>query len=709
VGKIQELVDSGAIYLLDSTDKSHLFLSNEDLAENYAYAQLENASVRQQIVNLFQDLYDRSSSFRDIISEIPSGKTLYVDIASSLKGSYLADDLPGTNVLGFIGLGYNLSQTGMVMINANGFVENVSVGRSVAHELAHAIRGVSDPADDLSSPNPDYRGDAVEFENLVVSEYGGGDLGSERISYYSMVQSGILETLEDPFGGVRSSWTGGKSVDVILINGDAYVSDSGVVSSSATGPNIDTSNNTERINDLLIDVDRVLDGSASFGRTFTAGSGDDFVYGFGGDDKIYGGSGNDYLDGGSENDQISGGDGHDVLIGGKGADHLYGGAGQDLIIFDADDLAAVNGQAAGGVDGGDGIDIAWAVSENGVTLNLKDAHVEIAMGSAHDDTLTLEVSGQFAAGGEGNDTIDVKTGDLTGPVLVWGGAGSDAINISIDAGSSPEDENKDVGILVVNVDNISEENFHNLTYDMLGMGENFEWSAIDVVLINPDSSDRINIKDTVGTQQLGEKAMTQEVWFYPGMDEDGQEIPPQLFHTVSYTGYEGWIEADEWAFGMHDPLADYRQSFLSGYDGTVYGPASIIVEAMVEEYRWEADGESGTYVTVAGNPETGEADYEPSPLFGDWGLGGSGWDGEVDREYDLSGADAVSDWVNDQRVHYFFGLATELGAEMDPITAPDGWFMIGGHLSGDSVVLGDTSGGGIIHVQIPDTGDIVMV
>lgn len=108
MGKIQELVDSGAIYLLDSTDKSHLFLSNEDLAENYAYAQLENASVRQQIVNLFQDLYDRSSSFRDIISEIPSGKTLYVDIASSLKGSYLADDLPGTNVLGFIGLGYNL-------------------------------------------------------------------------------------------------------------------------------------------------------------------------------------------------------------------------------------------------------------------------------------------------------------------------------------------------------------------------------------------------------------------------------------------------------------------------------------------------------------------------------------------------------------------------------------------------------------------------
>lgn len=698
MGKIQELVDSGAIYLLDSTDKSHLFLSNEDLAENYAYAQLENASVRQQIVNLFQDLYDRSSSFRDIISEIPSGKTLYVDIASSLKGSYLADDLPGTNVLGFIGLGYNLSQTGMVMINANGFVENVSVGRSVAHELAHAIRGVSDPADDLSSPNPDYRGDAVDFENLVVSEYGGGDLGSERISYYSMVQSGILETLEDPFGGVRSSWTGGKSVDVILINGDAYVSDSGVVSSSATGPNIDTSNNTENINDLIIDVDRVLDGSASFGRTFTAGSGDDFVYGFGGDDKIYGGSGNDYLDGGSENDQISGGDGHDVLIGGKGADHLYGGAGEDLIIFDADDLAAVNGQAAGGVDGGDGIDIAWAVSENGVTLNLKDAHVEIAMGSAHDDTLTLEVSGQFAAGGEGNDTIDVKTGDLTGPVLVWGGAGSDAINISIDAGSSPD--SGAVGILVVNVDNISEENFHNLTYDMLGMGDNFEWSAIDVVLINPDSSDRINLRDNVGTQQLGEQTLTREVWYYPGTGADGEEIPPQHYYTTSFTGYEGWLEYDEFSWQINHPLSNYKQSFLSGYSGTVYGPVDSLQEHVEMEYR----SQSGDQYYIGGHNETFD-----HPLFGTLGMGGSGWDGEIDTEYDLSGADAVSNWVENGREHYFYGLTTDLGEDMDPIETPTGWFLVGGHLSGDSVVLGDTSGGGVIHVQIPDTGDIMMV
>lgn len=394
-------------------------------------------------------------------------------------------------------------------------------------------------------------------------------------------------------------------------------------------------------------------------------------------------------------DSIVGNTADNLLYLSSGTDTVHASRGDDTIYADCTDTDVV--------DGGEGRDVLIDIGDASNIATGEDGYrCEIVIAGSGNDTISIGSYGAPAvSGGGGDDTIEVNLNAGGGPVILWGGAGSDTINISVNTAAS-DPEGGTVGIFVVNVDNISEENFHNLTYDMLGMGDDFEWSEIDVVLVNPDSSDRINLKDNVGTQRLGEQTITREGWFYPGTGENGEEIPPQHYYTTSFAGYEGWIEADEWAVGMNDPLSDYRQSFLSGYDGTVYGPANTLVETWVTEYR----NDSGTYVAA----DTGTDYYaEFTEIFGNFGVGGSGSDGEIDTEYDLSGADAVSDWVGDKREHYFYGFTTDLGENMDPITAPTGWFMLGGHLSGDSIVLGDTSGGGVIHVQIPDTGDMVMV
>ena len=69
------------------------------------------------------------------------------------------------------------------------------------------------------------------------------------------------------------------------------------------------------------------------GDGYTAGSGDNYLFGNGGYDILYGQAGNDYLDGGAGNDVLIGGTGKDTLAGGTGNDSLDGGAGGDTYSF----------------------------------------------------------------------------------------------------------------------------------------------------------------------------------------------------------------------------------------------------------------------------------------------------------------------------------------------------------------------------------------
>lgn len=131
--------------------------------------------------------------------------------------------------------------------------------------------------------------------------------------------------------------------------------------------------------------------------------------------NITGGAGDDSLTGDAQNNW---------LAGGLGADSLNGGDGDDVLLFDANDT---------GINGGQGLDIAQVIGNQGVTLNLSQSNVEIAVGGDGNDVfIGGGRSTVFVRGGAGDDLIlggaanDVLSGE-DGADLIDGGAGNDLI------------------------------------------------------------------------------------------------------------------------------------------------------------------------------------------------------------------------------------------------------------------------------------------
>ncbi len=74
-----------------------------------------------------------------------------------------------------------------------------------------------------------------------------------------------------------------------------------------------------------------------------------------------------------------------------------------MLLFDALDT----------IDGGDGNDVAQVIGDAGVTLNLAQSHVEVAVGGRGDDILI----------GGGRSSVFIKAGE--GDDVVIGGAAND--------------------------------------------------------------------------------------------------------------------------------------------------------------------------------------------------------------------------------------------------------------------------------------------
>jgi Ca2+-binding RTX toxin-like protein len=92
---------------------------------------------------------------------------------------------------------------------------------------------------------------------------------------------------------------------------------------------------------------------------------------------------------------IDGGEGNDILVGGTGNDALLGGVGNDI-------LTDVGG-SRNSLDGGDGDDSLWALSDKGT---------DTLQGGAGNDTLYSIVGGQnIAVGGSGADTVITRGTD----------------------------------------------------------------------------------------------------------------------------------------------------------------------------------------------------------------------------------------------------------------------------------------------------------
>lgn len=188
---------------------------------------------------------------------------------------------------------------------------------------------------------------------------------------------------------------------------------------------------------------------------------------------------------GAGNDTVAGTGADDVLFGGSGTDSLFGGGGDDFIFFDFADGANVNGGA--------GRDVAVALGQGGVTIDMAAQALECVIGCDGSDTITVSGGSDalFAAGGGSTDTFNVTYDDEEGPKVLWGGAGADTFDFSFS--EMPEywwDEQ--LGLAVVNIDGLTEEIFASLSLADLGLG-GINMSLIDAIVINPDDEDRFTL------------------------------------------------------------------------------------------------------------------------------------------------------------------------------------------------------------------------
>jgi RTX calcium-binding nonapeptide repeat (4 copies) len=392
------------------------------------------------------------------------------------------------------------------------------------------------------------------------------------------------------------------------------------------------------------DIGKIIFLSAEL--TQASGSDDfDYVSGGSGNDDINGGAGNDWLKGGAGSDAIEGGSEADIVSGGAGADQLFGGAGDDIIFFDAEDGA--------NVFGGSGRDIAFFQGTDGVVdLDATGSELEVVIAGGGNDVLRTDGSAVVAlAGGGGNDTFNLQvTG--TSPTVIWGGAGADVINLSF--GAEPWNAGT-AGILVVDVAGLTAQNFHLFDYLDLGLGSGFDWGQIDVVLINPDNSDRVHLSSDGGGAEIA-------------VNNAGPIVERGIFLEEGGVGYETYGQHQEDYFSVElvedftieGVVGHHAQDFLWGYNGTVFAPADRIISFRVTEYK-DAAGE--TFIQLLGDPETGLHGFEDDALAQGLGFGGDGWDGEIDRESDLSSAPFASAWStadgsSGSREHYFYVLDT---------------------------------------------------
>jgi hypothetical protein len=180
----------------------------------------------------------------------------------------------------------------------------------------------------------------------------------------------------------------------------------------------------------------------------------------------------------SNNDTITGDDEANGINGHLGADHLFGGGGDDFIFFDAAD--------GGNVNGGDGRDVAVALGEGAVTVDMHAQQLEVVIGGGGADDITISGSDQpqMAAGGGNSDTFHVTYDDVDAPKVLWGGAGADVFDFTL---SNPE-SCEQFGIAVVRIDGLTAESFAQLTLADLGLGD-IDLSKIDAIIINPDQGD----------------------------------------------------------------------------------------------------------------------------------------------------------------------------------------------------------------------------
>ncbi len=401
--------------------------------------------------------------------------------------------------------------------------------------------------------------------------------------------------------------------------------------------------------------------------------------------------------GSSYTDTITGNDAANILYGGGDADSLSGGAGDDILIFDAADTT---------VEGGAGRDVGIVTGDAGVTVDLATQGLEVVVGGEGADDFTLNGQGdtlQMVAGGGGADTFTINVDDTSETVVVWGGEGADRFQINNSSGP--------LGIMTVNIEGLTEENFADFDLDMLGLGAGFNWGDIDVVVVNPDSSDR----------------------FYTGNDFTDDTTDPDSIISVS-EGDVGIVVTDTnsdlsfIAYSQSMTLLDgsYENYAVGIFDASFLNTGTMSIQTSVEVitdvYFQPIDPDSGDpyprdfSIYGPDDPDTPEYEGDPFPEWSDLRLGTA----DYTTRYSFgqtSDLDAIGDetnaffWINYYSPNapewddsagpnpYGYASGVDTLSNVGTLSSPTGpWFVVGGGF--DSQTL---SSSGTITATMPNT------
>jgi hypothetical protein len=203
-------------------------------------------------------------------------------------------------------------------------------------------------------------------------------------------------------GAAGDDWLDGGAGADVLDGGDGF--DWAAHDSATSSVSIDLANLAASTGDAAGDTYLSIEGIS--GSAFN--------------DSLQGSTTADSLAGQAGNDVLNGRDGDDTLLGGDGVDHLIGGAGRDSL------------------DGGAGYDYArYSTAASGITADLTNsllntgdaegdtfASIEGLIGSAHDDVLRGDASGNDLVGHAGDDILQGRDGNDG----LQGGAGNDRLD-----------------------------------------------------------------------------------------------------------------------------------------------------------------------------------------------------------------------------------------------------------------------------------------
>lgn len=357
-------------------------------------------------------------------------------------------------------------------------------------------------------------------------------------------------------------------------------------------------------------------------------------------------------------------------------------------------------------------------------------------GGAGDDSFVVGASaGQegaiMLAGGAGSDHFDVAASGGGAPVMIWGGAGADVISIT-------ESSDRPLGIMNVTVTDLTQDNFNLLDLSTLGLPEDFDWSQIDVILVNAESDDSliVNGQDLVAKEHNeiavnwqtigiidGDPSQTallasyiaagytieSDTTFLPSEVVEGEAQPyrvVQLRFEAETGNTVLAIDGDQDHLGIYG-VSPFQGSFLSGAQNfTMISPAvwrySVIADEVNGEDNFGYDIPRDPYFvgpTINYNYTTPAGDVSNWTSTSYFYYGGYlAYPDGSDVPYGgliISPNDpnsSASDWT--------FGYLT---SEEIIFTTPEAigdWFIVGGQFIANSGSLGD----GTISVSIGDGG-----